>query len=1193
MKIRIGCHRNGRTPLLLIRNLSIYQTKMNLRKRLIVYLLIAFLAFFSIGAFNAFADIIIDNRDSETLQTGVWNVSGGSNPYGTDSQWGRGGDTFTWRFTPTQTGDYQVEMWWTDWSSRTIVPVTIQHLDGPTTKYVDQRENGGKWNNLDIYSFVSGTTYDITITSQPYPTSTSADAVRFVLVGGSDPTAGFTASSTNGTAPLAVQFTDQSIGDIDTRLWTFGDGGTSTAQHPSHTYNSSGVYTVTLQVTGSGGTDTVTLTDYITVTDTPTPPIASFSGTPVSGVSPLLVSFSDSSSGDVDTWSWSFGDGGTSTAQNPSHTYNTADVYTVTLQVTGSGGTHTATLTDYISVFEPGDTIIIDNRDSETLQTGVWNVSGGSNPYGTDSQWGRGGDTFTWRFTPPQTGDYQVSMWWTEWSSRTIVPVTIQHLDGPTTKYVDQRENGGKWNNLDIYSFVSGTTYDIIITSQPYPTSTSADAVRFVLVGSSDPTAGFTASPTNGVAPLAVQFTDQSIGNIQNWSWTFGDGGTSTAQNPSHTYNSSGDYTVTLQATGSGGTDTATQTDYITVTATPTPPIASFSGTPVSGVAPLLVSFSDSSSGDVDTWSWSFGDGGTSTAQNPSHTYNSSGDYTVTLQATGSGVTDTATLTDYITVTATPTPPIASFSGTPVSGVAPLLVSFSDSSSGDVDTWSWSFGDGGTSTAQNPSHTYNSSGDYTVTLQATGSGVTDTATLTDYINVTEATGNVEHIYICYIYSNPIENLYYMLESLGAHQEGDVWKYTNSSQNKEYIIHPIGNDVEALKQALMTQDAHVILSGHANYGWGPIPATTEEDQQGYIDDIYFIDDPRVLNVSSMVFPVKIRSLQYSQAYPNWRPIFQDGTSGIMPFCFSDPAGDPPYNYWITYQVPGDPTYYRVDPPHYTPIERNPDCGSPAWYSPNRKSPDPTDPNEKQYFITNLPLSLSIGSWITSQAISGYYDQDYLYKDADPLNIQDNEVRWVFKVPQDGNYSVSAFWPASPQNTTNARYSVSHAGGSATVMKDQTINGGAWNELGVFLFTAGDEYAVILTDNADAGQVVADAVKIIHSSDPGILDEEIDNLTYPTEHYGSYTSLFLKEPGIKKEDLKYKRLFYNSCKTGRYYLDSFSHGIVWYSVKSVNGSGLWPYLGNYLQGKSDEEIWEIVNDIERFYDYYDFSKKPSEQ
>ena len=62
---------------------------------------------------------------------------------------------------------------------------------------------------------------------------------------------------------------------------------------------------------------------------------------------------------------------------------------------------------------------------------------------------------------------------------------------------------------------------------------------------------------------------------------------------------------------------------------------------------------------------------------------------------------------------------------------------------------------------------------------------------------------------------------------------------------------------------------------------------------------------------------------------------------------------------------------------------------------------------------------------------------------------------------------------------------------------------------------------------------------------------------------------------------------------YYLDTFNRGVVWFSVKSVGGLGLAPYLRAYLQGKTDEEIWEIVQDVEPNYDYYDFSKLPSQQ
>jgi len=79
------------------------------------------------------------------------------------------------------------------------------------------------------------------------------------------------------------------------------------------------------------------------------------------------------------------------------------------------------------------------------------------------------------------------------------------------------------------------------------------------------PGADFTADLTSGPVPLTVNFTDQSTGDITTWSWDFGDGSTSTEQNPSHTYTDSGTYTVSLTVTGPEGADTETKADYITV----------------------------------------------------------------------------------------------------------------------------------------------------------------------------------------------------------------------------------------------------------------------------------------------------------------------------------------------------------------------------------------------------------------------------------------------------------------------------------------------------------------------------------------------------------------------------------------------------------------------------------------------------
>jgi PKD repeat protein len=247
------------------------------------------------------------------------------------------------------------------------------------------------------------------------------------------------------------------------------------------------------------------------------------------------------------------------------------------------------------------------------------------------------------------------------------------------------------------------------------------------------PVAEFSGTPTSGVLPLVVAFTDLSGGGtVTAWSWDFGDGGTSTATNPGHTYATAGSYDVSLTVTGPAGTTNETKTGYITVSEPP--PVADFSGTPLSGVAPLGVSFSDlSSGGPVTSWAWTFGDGGTDTAQDPSHTYTVAGTYDVALTVTGPGGTDGETKIGYVVV-AEP-PPVADFSGTPTNGYSPLSVAFTDASSGLVSAWSWDFGDGGTSTAQDPAHTYGTPGDYTVSLTATGPGGADAETKVGYVDV--------------------------------------------------------------------------------------------------------------------------------------------------------------------------------------------------------------------------------------------------------------------------------------------------------------------------------------------------------------------------------------------------------------------------------------------------------------------------
>jgi PKD repeat protein len=283
-------------------------------------------------------------------------------------------------------------------------------------------------------------------------------------------------------------------------------------------------------------------------------------------------------------------------------------------------------------------------------------------------------------------------------------------------------------------------TSSFVITSAFFGSfSSSTPTVSITATPVPPPVAEFNANPLVGTVPLPVTFTDTSTGSPSTWNWIFGDmgaGNTSTVQNPSHMYTTAGTYSVNLTVTNAGGSKTLIKTNYITVT--PPVPVANFTGTPTTGPAPLSVSFTDTSTGSPSSWIWMFGDmgaGNTSTLQNPTHTYLSAGTYSVNLTVTNAGGSNTLIKTNYITVV---TPPVANFTGTPLSGPAPLLVVFTDTSTGSPMDWNWTFGDigaGNTSAVQNPSHTYTTAGTYSVNLTVTNAGGSNSLIRTNYIYV--------------------------------------------------------------------------------------------------------------------------------------------------------------------------------------------------------------------------------------------------------------------------------------------------------------------------------------------------------------------------------------------------------------------------------------------------------------------------
>jgi len=167
--------------------------------------------------------------------------------------------------------------------------------------------------------------------------------------------------------------------------------------------------------------------------------------------------------------------------------------------------------------------------------------------------------------------------------------------------------------------------------------------------GHGEPDADFKAFPKTGTAPYDALFEDLSVGQITTWLWDFGDGTTSTAQQPTHRYELPGTYDVSLTVAGPFGVSTHTKLAYMH--AAPPPLQADFTANVNVGTYPLTVDFQDLTSGFPEQWLWTFGDNGaSSTEQNPTHTYTTPGSYLVQLQVQGYGLLDTENKADFVEV---------------------------------------------------------------------------------------------------------------------------------------------------------------------------------------------------------------------------------------------------------------------------------------------------------------------------------------------------------------------------------------------------------------------------------------------------------------------------------------------------------------------------------------------------------------
>jgi PKD repeat protein len=792
--------------------------------------------------------------------------------------------------------------------------------------------------------------------------------------------------------------------------------------------------------------------------------------------------------------------------------------------------------------------VIVDNGQAGTSSTGTWAASGATNSYGNNSLWSYNGATYTWTFTPTSTGMYKVSMWWTSLSTRSSsVPVLISHSGGIASTTINQQQNGGKWNDLGQYTMNAGTTYGLRITApKGTPPSTCADAVKWAMVtNNSEPNAiitSITPNPANAGQTVSFSGTGTDTdGTITAYDWQSSiDGALSTQASFTKNNLSIGTHTISFKVQDNLGAWSETVTRQVVVNnSTPADIIidngsanCTYSGVwGISGGtgyygtnaywsrngATYTWKFTPTVTGNYEVFAW-WSAFNTRSSSVPIDIYNSSGTnrvsvnqklngskwnslgkysfqggVTYNVKVTASNGDSVSTCADGIKLTYSepiniqmpPTAQILSISPNP--GMPNQNIVFkgkATDSDGTITAYSWRSSIDGTLGTTSTLNKALTAGTHTVYFKAQDNSGLWSPEVSATLDV-----GLENIYIAQCYGgNEIGNLSFtsVLDDLGATQKGtNEWTYTRSG--KTYYIHFITTAAEVLA-ALARDGAHVMIEAHSNYGLGPVFSTSSENSSQMLTNLRYVDDDRFIHFGTPTVGVSISGMRTGQAYPYWWPIYKDGKSAIAPFTFNDPNGPPPYNYYMTYQVPGDSNYYKIETVNKSAYERFSDTDKPAWYSSTGAVPNPNNANDKQYFITNdaawSPSIASSGTWTQYQELPANQDNASYFKEnyfTNAAGTGSDYFKYLFTIPTAGQYKVSAWWPALSTNASNSPFTIYYSGGSTTVTMNQTTNGQRWNSLGTYNFNKGN-YSVVLTDAASSRNVVADGVKISHINNP---------------------------------------------------------------------------------------------------------------
>lgn len=559
--------------------------------------------------------------------------------------------------------------------------------------------------------------------------------------------------------------------------WDFGDGTTSGAVNPTHTYAQGGSYTVQLVVENECGIDIATMD--ISVLGLPA---AGINISDDVGCAPFEVEFASTSEGEVDSYFWSFPGGNPSTSTAPSVvvSYNTPGQYPVQLIVSNDAGADTITLNPGVVVNAP----VISDFDY-TLQgaeADFINLSSGAGSY----QWIVDGQVFTSQhlsYLFQQDGDYTVTLIasGTCGNDTTVQnlhvatlpvaafgaaqthgcePFTVQFFDQstPNATMFEWSFPGGDpaSSTLEepVVTYTEPGVYSVSLTVWSEVGSDAIEIADFIHVAPL-PEAEFQTIQEG----LHVEFVNTSE-DAAEYTWVFGDGLQSNVVNPAHDYTTFGTYQVMLIASNDCGSDTA----YHEL-ALATLPVPLFSAEQSTGCTPFEVQFADQSQNGVESWEWSFpgGNPATSALQNPVVVYYDTGVYTVTLKVTNSAGAQALVRENYIVVGDLP---IADFAF----DIQEDVITLENLSSGAQD-YIWLFGDGEASTEPDPEHTYPGNGHYSLSLIAVNHCGADTLTTVVQVNTT-STGEVRAEQRLFVYPNPNRGSFHV--TIAESEQVDLW-----------------------------------------------------------------------------------------------------------------------------------------------------------------------------------------------------------------------------------------------------------------------------------------------------------------------------------------------------------------------------------------------------------------------------------